>query len=320
MYMKSSAPTQPKAMPRFVRDGIDLYIHVDDLCRNLMTVPLTSPVQVASALQTWKSSLMETPGPRPVVQKAMNPKTKKLAKRLAVLAAFIMLLPGCSGCDHSHTDPLGSSATQDPTPGPTAGPTPTTLLATGFDQASDISAWADTPGTQAGGTGNNPRIFVGASPYHTGPGSALFPAYSTTSNRHYEQSTAAPTYGHDIQVTYYAFGAPREVTFGYYVNGHQISAFKFVVAVPNYNVTVAGQAVTVVQTYTSTTLNQWHAYKGLYHAATHLTDYWVDGLQVATGVDSYTYGPSFGSLTGFSVQTKLGYDDAQIDDLLVQAL
>ena len=62
--------------PRFIRDGIDVYMNVDDLCRELETQPTASVAQVAKGLRVWKASMLP---PQPAA--AAAPVKKKHKKR-----------------------------------------------------------------------------------------------------------------------------------------------------------------------------------------------------------------------------------------------
>lgn len=235
-------------------------------------------------------------------------------KNILSISILALVLQGCLAGPTSRMSPLGPSV-MVPAPG---GSSSTTLYSSSFGSTADLTAWADHPGTQCCGTAVNPYLnSTGALPYKTGPYSAYFPVYSATVDRYYDM--ALSTWNGDVEATYYVLGAPREVVIGYYAAAREVSAFKFYWVGSNFNVQVVnGSTWSTVYTYNSGNINAWHEYRFYYHAATRLTDYYIDGMAVASGVDSYTNGPTrYTSFNGFTIATKLGYDDVQIDDITV---
>lgn len=233
-------------------------------------------------------------------------------KNLYLISALALLMQGClANAEHN---PLGPSLA--PVPGGGAGGT--TLYVNDFNSAADLTGWQDNPGHQCCGNTVNPYLnSVGAYPYKTAPYSGYFPVYSTTVDRYYDMPMAG--WSGDLDIEFYVLGAPRQAIIGYYMGGREASAVQFSWTGTNFNVQVVnGSTWTTVLTYNSGNINQWHQYRFRLHAGTNLTDYYIDGSQVASGVDSYTNGPNrYTSFTGFTIATKLGYDDVQIDDISI---
>jgi hypothetical protein len=72
------APQPAPRPPRYIKDGVDVYMHVDDLCRELDSVPLVSPAQVAAGFRTWKAGLFSPVLTEPVkVQRITKKKGRK---------------------------------------------------------------------------------------------------------------------------------------------------------------------------------------------------------------------------------------------------
>ena len=64
--------------PRYIRDGVDVYISLDDLCKDLLTATPAHPtrewvLRLVQALIQWKESLVSS---KPVVKKAAAKKRK----------------------------------------------------------------------------------------------------------------------------------------------------------------------------------------------------------------------------------------------------
>ena len=53
-----TAPKSKPRPPRYIKDGVDVYIHIDDLCRELKTVQ-ENPATVAETFLAWKASLLD---------------------------------------------------------------------------------------------------------------------------------------------------------------------------------------------------------------------------------------------------------------------
>ncbi len=239
--------------------------------------------------------------------------------------AAICMMTFASACSQIKNPLLPQPFTVTPTPvapAPKMSPTPTggigtPLFSTSFSSSADIGSaggWQDNPGVQSGGASNNPYLNAG---YST-PSGAFMPSYSSTTQRNYYHAFS-PWYG-DLEMTFWVYSCPTQATVGYdkLDSGHLVSGFRWLKGGTQDGVEVwAGSTWSIIKTWASSSnTTTWHQYKLHYHSSTHLSDYWVDGVKVASGMNSYNPGiPAVDS--DIHVYTTQGYPGIGIDDIEV---